>query len=270
MTDKIISTLRPGLLVSLTIRVTGNVSYKTKDLEQRHKDDDGTERARWETERIVQNVAELKRAEKVRSTARQLISKVCARSSFGLLCPTAWEKELHANIDEARRLAIEFNGKARCTEIGVYAIVGRVAQDDVEAVRAINMEVRNLMREMTEGLKNLDSKRVREAAGRARSIGTMLSEEAGTKVKAAIEAARAAARKINKAGDTVSVEIDKEAIKQINQARTSFLDLDASEVLPAKAAASGRAIDFAPAEEAPVKKSTPKKKKPAAAKKKTA
>ena len=35
VTNKIISTLRPGLLVSLTIRIQGNVSYKTKDLERR-------------------------------------------------------------------------------------------------------------------------------------------------------------------------------------------------------------------------------------------
>lgn len=253
MNDKIISTLRPGLLVSLAIRVTGNVSYKTKDLERRHQDEDGTERARWETERVVQNAAELRRAEKVRSAARQLVSKVCARSSFGLLCPNSWEKELHASIAEARRLAAEFNAKASCTEVGVYAIVGRVAQDDVEAVRAINLEVRDLMKEMTEGLKNLDAKRVREAAGRARSIGTMLSEEAGVKVKAAIEAARASARKITKAGDAVSTEIDKEAIKKINQARTAFLDLDAGEMLPAKPKSSGRAVDLEPEVAAPKK-----------------
>lgn len=247
MTDKIISTLRPGLLVSLAIRIAGNVTYKTKDLEHRHREDDGTERARWETERIVQNAAELRRAEKVRSAARQLVSKTCARSSFGLLCPTAWEKDLHSNIAEARRLAAEFNARARCTEVGVYAIVGRVAQDDVEAARAINMEVRGLMKEMTEGLKNLDAKRVREAAGRARSVGMMLSDEAGARVKVAIEAARASARKIVKAGDAVSAEIDKEAIKKISQVRTAFLDFsEEGSILPTAPKASGRAVDFVP------------------------
>lgn len=248
MTDKI-TTLRPGLLVSLSIRISGNVTYNTRDLERRHREGDGTERARWETERVVANPGELKRAEKVRSVARQLINRTCARSAFGLLCPNSWEKELYENITEARRLAAEFNARARHTEVGVYAIVGRVAQDDVEAVRAINSEVRDLMREMTEGLKNLDVKRVREAAGRARSVSMMLSEEASARVKVAIEAARASARNIVKAGEVVSGAIDKEAIKQINQARTTFLDLDEDKVLLERPRAAGRAIDLAPEEE---------------------
>ena len=255
-----VSTLRPGLLVSLSIRITGNVSYKTRDIERRHRTPDGAERARWETERIIDDAKELQRAEKVRAAARQLVSKTCARSAFGLLCPDSWERELFTNIAEARRLAASFNAGAKCTEVGVYAIVGRVAQDDVEAVRAINSEVRDLMREMTEGLKNLDVRRVREAAGRARSVGAMLSEEAAERVKTAIEAARTSARKIVKAGDVLSAEIDKEAIKKINQARTAFLDLDAGEVLPARPVARARAVDLG-AEEAPrARRKSPKEK----------
>lgn len=245
-----VSTLRPGLLISLSIRISGNVTYNTRDLERRHHEGDGTERARWETERVVANPGELKQAEKVRSVARQLINRTCARSAFGLLCPNSWEKELYANIAEARRLAAEFNARAQTTEVGVYAIVGRVAQDDVEAVRAINSEVRGLLREMTEGIKNLDAKRVREAAGRARSVGMMLSNEASEKVKIAIEAARASARKIVKAGDVVSGEIDKEAIKRINQARTAFLDFsDETSIFPNTPKTSGRAVDLIPEED---------------------
>lgn len=248
MTNQVISTLRPGLLVGLTIRITGNVTYKTKDLEARHKEDDGSERARWETERVVANAAELRRAEKVRSTARQLISKTCARSSFGLLCPNAWEKDLYANIAEARKLAVEFNAKARVTEISVNAMVGRVAQDDVEAARAINAEVRDLMRNMTDGIKDLDVKKVRDAAARARSLGAMLSEDAAGKVKVAIEAARASARKLVAAGESAAKAIDKEALKTIASARTAFLDFDNSELLPSKPKAQGRAVDLMPEE----------------------
>lgn len=248
-TDKIISTLRPGLLVSLSIKVTGNVQYKKRDLEQAHQEEDGTERARWETERIIQAPKELRKAEKCRSAARQLVTKTCARSAFGLLCPDAWEKDLYANIGQARQLAAEFNARARHTEIGVYVIVGRVAQDDVEAVRSINMEVRGLLREMTEGLKDLDVKRVREAAGRARSVGMMLAPDAAEKIKGAIDAARAAGRKMVKAGEDAAAAIDKEALKTIAQARTAFLDLSEGEVLPARPVTRGRAVDLAPEKE---------------------
>jgi hypothetical protein len=252
-TEKIISTIRPGLLVSLNIRIAGNVSYNKRDLERRHREEDGTERARWETERVVVNPQELRRAERVRGAARQLIGKTCARSSFGLLCPNAWEKDLYANIAEARRMAGEFNAKAQHTEVSVNVLVGRVAQDDVEAVRAINSEVRSLLREMTDGIKELDVKRVRDAAGRARSVGAMLSEDAAKKVKLAIDAARASAKKIVKAGEEAAGAIDKEAIKQIQSARTAFLDLDPTEVLPAKPTAAGRAVDLEPEAETPAR-----------------
>ena len=154
-------------------------------------------------------------------------------------------------IAKARQVAVDFNARAKVTELAVYVIVGRVAQDDVEAVRAINSEVRDLMRDMTVGIKELDVKRVRDAANRARSVGSMLTPEAAERVKAAIDAARGAARQITKAGEEAAKEVDREAIKKINQARTAFLDLDASAVLPTRApAARGRAVDLAPEEPA--------------------
>ena len=247
MTTNIISTLRPGLLVSLKTSIRGNVSYQTRDLEHEHAVAGGQTRARWETERTVANKAELTRAVKARTAARTAITSVCSRSSFGLLCPEAWGKALQDGITRARQVAAEFNARARVTELAVYVIVGRVAQDDVEAVRAINSEVRDLMRDMTVGIKELDVKRVRDAANRARSVGSMLTPEAAERVKAAIDAARGAARQITKAGEEAAKEVDREAIKKINQARTAFLDLDASAVLPTRApAARGRAVDLAP------------------------
>lgn len=254
MSNGTISTLRPGFLVSLKTSIRGNVTYKTRDLEAEHKiEEDGqTTRAKWETERTVKNRAELNRAVKARGEARHAIASVCSRTSFGLLCPESWEKSLREGIAKARAVTDEFNAKSRVTELQVYVIVGRVAQDDVEAVRAINSEVRDLMKEMAVGIKELDPKRVRDAANRARSVGAMLTPEAAERIKTAMDVARAAARKIVKAGEEGTKEIDREAMKAINQARTAFLDLDTAAVLPAKPAKQeGRAIDLVPAEAAP-------------------
>ena len=246
-----ISTLRPGLLVSLKTSIRGNVSYKTRDLEKEHQVEDGSARAVWETERTVTNKAELNRAIKARGEARHAIASVCSRTSFGLLCPETWEKSLREGIARAREITADFNKRARTTEVEVNVIVGRVAQDDVEAVRAINSEVRDLMREMAAGIKELDVKQVRDAANRARSVGAMLTPEAGERIKEAIATARASARQIVKAGEAAAKEVDKEAIKKINQARTAFLDLDEAAVLPTRApAAVGRAVDLAPEEPA--------------------
>lgn len=261
-----ISTLRPGLLVGLKTSIRGNVSYETRDIEKEHRVGDGETRAKWETLRTVKNKAELTRATKARGEARHAIASVCSRTSFGLLCPESWEKQLVEGIAKARAVADEFNRKSRVTELAVYVIVGRVAQDDVEAVRAINSEVRDLMKEMASGIKDLDVKRVRDAANRARSVGAMLTPEAAERIKGAIDAARASARQIIKAGEEAGQAIDKEAIKKINQARTAFLDLDDSAVLPEKAPrAAGRAVDLAPEEEsANVRRSKTRKARAAA------
>ena len=242
-----ISTLRPGLLVGLKTSIRGNVSYKTRDLEKEHQLEGGAARAVWETERTVANKAELNRAIKARGEARHAIASVCSRTSFGLLCPEAWEKSLREGITRARQIAAEFNQRARVTEVEVNVIVGRVAQDDVEAVRAINSEVRDLMREMAVGIKELDVKQVRDAANRARSVGAMLTPEASERIKEAIATARASARQIIKAGEAAAKEVDKEAIKKINQVRTAFLDFsDEASILPTAPRTSGRAVDLTP------------------------
>lgn len=249
-------TLRPGLLVSLSIRLSGNVNYNRLELEPEHVTADGTKRARWETERVIEDAAEHDRAWKVRSQCRGAISRVCTATTFGLLCPEDRRAELDEAVRSAQAMAAEFNSGARLTRVGVYVITGRIAPDDLEAVRAINSEVRALMTEMEEGLKNLDVSAVRAAAGKARSLGHMLSPEAAERIKTAVDSARDMARKIVKASEEASVAIDREALKKIAESRTAFLDLDEAPAEVAKPAAQARAVDLEPehkAEEPPKK-----------------
>ena len=72
----------------------------------------------------------------------------------------------------------DFNRTATLSRVSVYAMIGRVAADDVEAVKAINSEVSDLLGQMQEGLKNLDVKSIRDAATKAKQIGQMLSPTA--------------------------------------------------------------------------------------------
>jgi len=151
------------------------------------------------------------------------------------------------------RLTEEFNATAKLTRVRVYVIAGRIAPDDVEAVRAINGEVRDLLTDMAEGVRNLDVKTVRDAADRARDIGRMLAPDAQARIQAAIDAARSAARQIVKAGEQAAQEIDQRTIRRITEARAAFLDLEpAAEV--AAPVAEARVLDFEPAPEI---KSTP-------------
>ena len=243
------STLRPGLLVSLKTSIHGNVAYSKRTIEADHVTASGAKPAVWETERKISDPEEHEKATKARRRASQIIRTVCTESAFGLLCPEDKANKLEEAIRDARVVADEFNSGAGLSRIDLYVMTGRVAQDDVEAVRAINSEVRDLMESMQNGIKNLDVKEVRAAANKARSLGQMLSADAGEKIKAAIEVARQTARKIAKAGEGVSQEIDLETVKKIEQQRVAFLDLTGEDhdnvVAPAAAA---RAIEFAPDE----------------------
>lgn len=226
------STLRPGLLVSLSTSITGNVTYFKTTLESPHIDaKTGAELAEWTTQRKIDDPIENEAASKVRSKVRSLISAVCAKSVHGLLCPETDRAELDAAIAAARALADDFNATAKLTHVSVNVMVGHVASDDVEAVKAINTEVRQLMELMESGVAGLDVKKVRDAANRARDVSSMLSPEANARVTVAIEAARKAAREIVKTGETVAQEIDTRTIRKIREQRLAFIDTsDAKEV----------------------------------------
>lgn len=240
------STLRPGLLVSLKSSVRGNVSYQRRDIVEAHVTADGKAEAKWETERTITDPVEHDAAIKARTKARVAITRVCTASAFGLLCPETAEADLEKAVTEARKIVDDFNAQASLTRIGVYVITGRIAPDDVEAVRAINSEVRDLLADMEDGLKNLDVKVVREAASKAKSIGAMLSPDAAARITIAIEAARASAKRIVQAGEQVATEIDSRTLATIKEARTAFLDLDAAKEI-ASPKAKARAVDLTPA-----------------------
>lgn len=239
-----VSTLRPGLLVSLATRVTGNVTYRREDIIDAKHEEDGTVRSKWETERVIADPEEFEEACKLRQIARGHVSRSCATSSFGLLCPDNKAKQLEEGIKKAQELAAEFNKRAKVTSLSVHVIAGRIAADDLEAVRAINAEVSELMARMEQGVRKLDVAAIRDAAKRAKSIGSMITPEAASRIEAAVDAARSAAREIVKAGEAASIEVNKEALKAIKASRTAFLDLDDAKSV-AKPQTKGRSVDLA-------------------------
>lgn len=242
MTTLQTSTLRPGLLVSLSTSLRGNVRYDKVDLEHEHIEE-GKAKARWETTRTVADPVEFEAGKKARNKAAGLIRSRCALSAFGLLCPESAAEDLADAMREAQAIVDAFNASASLTRLSLYVITGRIAQDDVEAVRAINSEVRGLMDSMAEGIERIDAKAIREAAAKARSIGNMLSPDAQARVQIAIDAARSAAKKIVAAGEAGAIEIDRMTMRKITEQRTAFLDMR-DEVEIERPAAEARAVDL--------------------------
>lgn len=237
------STLRPGLLVSLKTTLAGGISYQKQIIESPNRDEDGVEHARWETVRTITDREEHDLGRKTQLDARSKITKICTNTAFGLLCPEADKELLDRAVVEARALIDSFNSRAQVSQLSLYVIAGRIAPDDVEAVKAINAEVRGLLKSMEEGIANCDVAAIRSAANEAKRLGGMLSAEAAGRVTVAIEAARSAARRIVKAGEQAAQEVDRSAIARLTECRTSFLDLDESREV-ASPEAEARALDL--------------------------
>jgi hypothetical protein len=245
------STLRPGLLVGLSTSISGNVKYRTQIIEEEHLTESGAEAARWETERTITDPAEHEAAKKVRSAARNDIVRVCAASAFGLLCPENKVADLEAGLATARRRVEAFNAMAQVTRLSVNVLTGRIASDDVEAVRAINSEVRDLLSQMERGIQRVDVKAIRDAADAAKALGSMLSPEAAERVQTAIDVARQQARLIVKAGEQAATAIDQAAIAKITESRAAFLDFDEAREVAAPQEV-GLGLDLMPTEPEPV------------------
>lgn len=242
---KTATTLRPGFLVSLKTALIGNVGYDKEVIQPEYQTPEGQQKAKWSTERTIVDPAEHEAAVKVRSKAAGMVRGVCARSAFGLLCPLDKVAELEQAIVAARAEVDKFNLGSKLSRIYLYTITGRIEPNDGEAIRAINSEVRDLLSDMEAGVKQFDVDAIREAATKAKNIGSMLSPDAQARIQIAIDTVRSTARKIVSAGEAAAMEIDKGALQRIGEARSAFLDLDdAADIAIPEAEA--RAVDFEP------------------------
>lgn len=231
-------TLRPGFLVSLKTSLRGGVQYDRRVIESKAALTNGEVKS-WETDRFIQDPVEFEKAKKARNKAANTIRKVCAISAFGLLCPEVDAERLEKAIADARAICEAFNAEAQLTRISVFALTGRVMPDDVEAVKAISSEIRELMSEMSGGIENGNVTAIREAAAKVKGLGEMLATEAQTKVEMAVKTAREAAKVIVKEQERVgpngAVSVDKSAINRITMLRAAFLDLDEGDDQPVAA-----------------------------------
>ena len=111
------TTLRPGLLVSLKTGIVGNVKYDKTEIDSENIDTNGVLKAKWQTDKTIENAAEYEAASKVRGKARSLIAGVCSVSAFGYLCPETAKENLDRSIIAARKLVEDFNATAEVTRV---------------------------------------------------------------------------------------------------------------------------------------------------------
>jgi hypothetical protein len=260
------TTLKPGLLVSCKTKITGGVEKRAGSVDAadvaaaQASASAGSEIVAKASIKIVKDKEEYKCAKVARSKCQSLIRGACIKSEFGLLCPDAREDNLQSKLDEAQEEATSFN-RSTTTDIriDVYVIAARIAPDDDKAARALASEMRGLLDSMQTGITAGDVDVIRDAARRARSLGTMLDEESAGRVQRSIlearEIAKAIVKRVQDGGERLDVVIGEFKRSAIEQARFAFLDMDAPErqagaSLPA-VTPRGLDLDAAAAGEAP-------------------
>jgi len=223
------STIKPGLLVVLRTSIVGNVKYERVDIETGRRIDKKAVRSKWETTKTVFDPEEATQAQIARGKARYCVSSVCAQTSFGLLCPRDRIPLLDKAYEAAKEIVAAFNQTAKSSRIDLNMLTGKVAQDDKEAIAAINAEMRELIETMAAGVERLDPRLVRDAANKARAAASMLSVDAKAAIQETITLARDAAKAIVAAGETAAAEIDASLAETVRAGRFAFLDMDAGE-----------------------------------------
>ena len=239
------STLRPGILVSLSTEVSGGVHYSRENEEERTEG--ATLVKTWNAGRTIDDVALYERAQQVRNKCRSLVTQPCAKSRHGYLCTEDNEAKLDAAVGEAQALAAVFNTDAQgMMRVDVYVVTGRIAADDAQAVKAISAEVRSLIDRMEGGIRAADVTVIRDAANRMKSIGQMLSPAMQERVQDTIAMVRKQASTIVKAGEVAARELDEENLRQLQLTRTMFIDLDEAREVGTPVVSAQRVIDFEP------------------------
>lgn len=231
--------LRPGLLVSLKTAIRGGVVYERRDLEDpdgaKELEAKGADVDRWETVRTIEDKEEHARAVKVRSRIRAHIMGACADTAFGPLCAEDDEGRLDARIEDSRGWARDFNDGAVHTRVSVFVLKGRVAETDEEATRAIADECAELLERMDRNAKDFLTdpaaavKAIRDAATRAKEMEDLLEPAKAERLGLGIQAARAAAKEIQKRvvkdGEAAEKVLRDIRTAPIERARFAFLEI---------------------------------------------
>lgn len=218
--------VRPGILVSLSTRVQGGVAYIREDLGKDRTD--SVERTEWRTERIIDDVEEFERAQKVRSKISSLVRSACAWTPFGLICPQVDVERLNEVMAEAYALMDEFNATAQHSKVRFTHIRGTIAANDAEAIAAVRSEISDLLAELHAATQTGDVGGIRDVANRVTQIDKLLEQEsnASQKLAKAISAARKTAREIvkrvEKEGEEIAAVLAEADLKPIATARFLF------------------------------------------------
>jgi hypothetical protein len=221
--------LKPSLLVAVQISRVGGVTYARGAASE--ESGDNYEKKTWETTKEIPNVAEFKTAEAAAAECRRLISAICYRTSFGLLCSKDREKELTEAVKVVKAKIADVNSALQTVRLTASVIRAEISSSDQEAAQAVVQEIGGFLAELTSAVEACDVKKIRQTVGAVKGIESLLPEIQSQSLRSAIAAAKKAAstivkevQKKERTIDEVRRELD---LSPIDAARMMFVEPDA-------------------------------------------
>lgn len=259
--DLQVDTIKPGILVTEHVSLTGGIHYQREYLDS--KTEDQTLIREWHTVATTDNVGERKGAQRVASKVYTLLRRVCVQTPVGLICPLDKSKDLEETLTEVRETIDEFNKVAMTCKILAYhacfevsstnrmtlqAILDKVGQVASSVDAAITMQDTRALEKIPKRFLNgisphaalalpqekkdallarVRAELIREAIAEAKGFDSLLPDTAGHEVREVIREARGIARKIcnrvERRGEILDEVINEVDLTGIRRTRAAFV-----------------------------------------------
>lgn len=172
--------ITPGIVVALKTRVSGGITYQRFN-KQVKQNADGLLVEEYDTVKTTIDPDLFAEATRLRSKCIGLVRAVSCETAFGMLCPASKEGDLDKSIEEAKRIAREFNDRSSTIKITVACLKGRVVDSDQEANDMVAEEMLNIIGELqaklsAEHIDNLSEAERNEALNLVSEVADSISE----------------------------------------------------------------------------------------------
>jgi hypothetical protein len=167
--------IEPCILVNDRVSVDRGVRYVRHDLFKK-ANPDGSEDAKWETERHYKDRSETKVANSTYTKARSLLRKVCLPTEIGFVCPVAKENELQAAIFAAGKLVDDANKSFKHCKITLRIVCTTIEPTNNAGVAMLEDTLTNTVASVKAALENFDMQRVREVLSSTKTLADVLAD----------------------------------------------------------------------------------------------
>lgn len=190
-------TIEPCILVRDRVTVDRAVKYHRTEL-GKQVNDDGSEDAKWETERHYKNRGEAMKADRVYHSVRSKLQEVCLKTGIGFVCPLSRKQELEEAVARGKQLVDEFNAEATHCHIRFLVVCTEITPANVEGVQLLRDTLNHSASSIREALQNFNPAKARDAVRASKKMVDVLSDNATKKeLQEACDEAKVLCREIS-------------------------------------------------------------------------